>query len=364
MLLIRSRGATSPASSAPWRPTAAIAGRRSARPIGAIPTNSAISSQKRRVSTRIYGQLNWTSRSRNDSSLKRPRWVDPPEPIAKSRSNDRAGGIPPGNSAGKCHADGGSPRQAMRPRISPAESAGSPHELRFSCCIRFVPRLLVFAALSAVSRRSGPGRTRFGTEPLLPESNADCPTMVVPAMLSTPEIPAAAPPDAARAGRRSPTEPTTTPSRRAVTGDLAVAGRAAALVRSRQPRARMPRRRASISNRRASRSTGQLAVGEVIANRADSGRFPSSYCGVLFQRSQFSFVRGRSLPSVARSSRQWQTAVAIAKIVDQDLEATAGAEGLVLPRPPGLAGLAAEARRVDRQPHLLPLERAQLLAVA
>lgn len=64
---------------------------------------------------------------------------------------------------------------------------------------------------------------------------------------------------------------------------------------------------------------GQLAVGHVIANRANSGRFPSSYCGVLFQRSQFSFVRGRSYPSVARSSRQWQTAVAIAKIVDQQL---------------------------------------------
>lgn len=64
---------------------------------------------------------------------------------------------------------------------------------------------------------------------------------------------------------------------------------------------------------------GQLAVGQVIANRADSGRFPSSYCGVLFQRGQFSFVRGRSYPSVARSSRQWQTAVAIARIVDQDL---------------------------------------------
>src|SRR3954453_3029952 len=38
---------------------------------------------------------------------------------------------------------------------------------------------------------------------------------------------------------------------------------------------------------------GQLAVGKVIANRADSnGRFPSSYCGVLFQRGQFSFVHG------------------------------------------------------------------------
>jgi len=66
---------------------------------------------------------------------------------------------------------------------------------------------------------------------------------------------------------------------------------------------------------------GQLAVGTVIANRAASGgRFPSTYCGVLFQRGQFSFVHGHSLPSVAHSNRQWQTAVAIAKIVDQRLE--------------------------------------------
>ena len=69
---------------------------------------------------------------------------------------------------------------------------------------------------------------------------------------------------------------------------------------------------------------GQLAVGQVIANRAKSGgRFPPSYCGVLFQRGQFSFVRGHSLPSVPRSSRQWKTAVAMAKIVDQDLKDSA-----------------------------------------
>ena len=67
--------------------------------------------------------------------------------------------------------------------------------------------------------------------------------------------------------------------------------------------------------------SGQLAVGKVIANRAQSGgRFPQTYCGVLFQRGQFSFVHGHSLPSVSRSSRQWQTAVAIAKIVDQGLK--------------------------------------------
>lgn len=66
---------------------------------------------------------------------------------------------------------------------------------------------------------------------------------------------------------------------------------------------------------------GQLAVGQVIANRAASGgRFPSTYCGVLFQRGQFSFVHGHSLPRVSHDNRQWQTAVAIAKIVDQDLK--------------------------------------------
>ena len=75
--------------------------------------------------------------------------------------------------------------------------------------------------------------------------------------------------------------------------------------------------------------SGQLAGGEVIANRANSnGRFPSTYCGVLFQRGQFSFIRGKSLPSVPRASKQWHTAVAIAKIVDQDLKDSAAENAL------------------------------------
>ncbi len=65
---------------------------------------------------------------------------------------------------------------------------------------------------------------------------------------------------------------------------------------------------------------GQLAVGRVIANRANSkGRFPSSYCGVLFQRGQFSFVRGGRWPAVNKSSTQWKNAVAIARVIDRDL---------------------------------------------
>jgi spore germination cell wall hydrolase CwlJ-like protein len=57
--------------------------------------------------------------------------------------------------------------------------------------------------------------------------------------------------------------------------------------------------------------------------RPERRPLPPTYCGVLFQRGQFSFVHGRSLPSAPRSSRQWQTAVAIAKIVDQDLKESA-----------------------------------------
>jgi spore germination cell wall hydrolase CwlJ-like protein len=73
---------------------------------------------------------------------------------------------------------------------------------------------------------------------------------------------------------------------------------------------------------------GQLAVGQVIANRSESGRFASSYCGVLFQRGQFSFVRGHSWPHISKDGRQWQTAVAIAKIVDQNLKESAVADAL------------------------------------
>jgi spore germination cell wall hydrolase CwlJ-like protein len=65
---------------------------------------------------------------------------------------------------------------------------------------------------------------------------------------------------------------------------------------------------------------GQLAVGQVIANRSGSGRFAKTYCGVLFQRGQFSFVRGGGWPPVSKSSRQWQNAVAVARIVDQGLK--------------------------------------------
>lgn len=64
---------------------------------------------------------------------------------------------------------------------------------------------------------------------------------------------------------------------------------------------------------------GQLAVAEVVINRSESGRFPKTICGVVKQRSQFSFVKGGRLPAVPRGSKQWRTAVAIAHIATQDL---------------------------------------------
>ena len=71
---------------------------------------------------------------------------------------------------------------------------------------------------------------------------------------------------------------------------------------------------------------GQLAVGRVIVNRARSGRFPASYCGVVYQRSQFSFIRGNAMPAFSRASHAWKQAVAIAQIANEG-SWTSAAEG-------------------------------------
>jgi spore germination cell wall hydrolase CwlJ-like protein len=63
---------------------------------------------------------------------------------------------------------------------------------------------------------------------------------------------------------------------------------------------------------------GQLAVAEVVINRAKSGRFANSICGVVFQKGQFSFVRGGGFPPIARSGHAWREAVAIAQIAMND----------------------------------------------
>ena len=59
---------------------------------------------------------------------------------------------------------------------------------------------------------------------------------------------------------------------------------------------------------------GQLAVAEVVINRAASGLYPASLCGVVRQPSQFSFVRAGRMPRADRGSDGWRRAVAIARI--------------------------------------------------
>ena len=59
---------------------------------------------------------------------------------------------------------------------------------------------------------------------------------------------------------------------------------------------------------------GQLAVARVVMARAKSGRFASSLCGVVYQKSQFSFVRGNSMPRIDTGSNNWRNAVAISQI--------------------------------------------------
>lgn len=59
---------------------------------------------------------------------------------------------------------------------------------------------------------------------------------------------------------------------------------------------------------------GQLAVAQVVINRAQSGRYPSSLCGVVKQKAQFSFVRSGHFPRIDPNCQAWRKARAIARI--------------------------------------------------
>jgi spore germination cell wall hydrolase CwlJ-like protein len=64
---------------------------------------------------------------------------------------------------------------------------------------------------------------------------------------------------------------------------------------------------------------GQLAVAEVVMNRAASGRYPTDLCAVITQKAQFSFIRRGKFPRADRESAAWKKAVAIAAIARQKL---------------------------------------------
>ena len=195
----------------------------------------------------------------------------------------------------------------------------------------FRSALLVIFALSASTvapAQVAPLAITQASEPLLPSGTNQLPAMIVPAVLSNnPQIPVAQSAILPIPVVVAPIEgdPKTVdrhdePDVRA-TGDL---NSMVAQLRSTIPGSReLECLAGAIYFESKSESLkGQLAVGHVIANRASSGRFPSTYCGVVYQRSQFSFVRGRSMPPIARSGMQWKNAVAIAKIVDQKLQPT------------------------------------------
>jgi len=73
---------------------------------------------------------------------------------------------------------------------------------------------------------------------------------------------------------------------------------------------------------------GQLAVAQVVVNRTQSRQFPSNYCGVVYQRAQFSFVKNGRMPGIKRGSPAWGRAKAIARIAHDGLWDSAAADSL------------------------------------
>jgi spore germination cell wall hydrolase CwlJ-like protein len=67
---------------------------------------------------------------------------------------------------------------------------------------------------------------------------------------------------------------------------------------------------------RGERVEGQLAVARVIMNRAASGKYPTSWCGVVKQPWQFSFVNPRTgyMPGVDQASDAWRKAVGVTRL--------------------------------------------------
>jgi spore germination cell wall hydrolase CwlJ-like protein len=188
----------------------------------------------------------------------------------------------------------------------------------------FRSALLMVAALTATI--IAPAEAGPSGEPLLPAASASLPKVAVPDLLDPQGEPTLSQPQPADTQTQTSDEtqqPAVMP-----TGDLA-----SIVAQLRGPEAGSRELECLATGiyfeSKSEPLAGQLAVGQVIANRAQSGgRFPDSYCGVLFQRGQFSFVHGRTLPSVPRANHQWQTAVAIAKIVDQGLKESAVGDAL------------------------------------
>ena len=64
---------------------------------------------------------------------------------------------------------------------------------------------------------------------------------------------------------------------------------------------------------------GQLAVANVVLNRAKSGVYPTTICEVVTQPWQFSFIRQGRFPTPDRDSEAWREAAAVAAIAQKNL---------------------------------------------
>lgn len=165
--------------------------------------------------------------------------------------------------------------------------------------------VLATAATFAVALFSAQGSGAIAQDSV-PAAVTVEPTPLSGSMIATPQLPET-PGDAQQTPEASSSEDSPAPT--------TLAG----LVSAQSPLAQLPRELMCLAGAiyfeaQGESLAGQLAVGRVIVARSKSGRFPSSYCGVVYQPSQFSFVRGSAMPAIARGTRGWRDAVAIARI--------------------------------------------------
>jgi hypothetical protein len=73
---------------------------------------------------------------------------------------------------------------------------------------------------------------------------------------------------------------------------------------------------------------GQLAVARVVMNRAASGKYPTSWCAVVKQPWQFSFVRNGQFPAADRNCDAWRKAEAIAELAAANVVPSVGTDVL------------------------------------
>ena len=64
---------------------------------------------------------------------------------------------------------------------------------------------------------------------------------------------------------------------------------------------------------------GQLAVADVVLNRAASGKYPSTICEVVTQKAQFSFIEDGRFPEPNKDSKAWRKAVAVARLARNEI---------------------------------------------